>query len=302
MPSIPDAHSDIERAWRQYAAEMDRAARAAAVAAVHEEREHRPPETMQPFRRRMALLHREIEQRHRTCARLHRRYALGLQKWSAGGARKTRPVFMATVAADLCVDSLALTLFDGRRQELLSAASDSRARAALELEASLGEGPAGDIADGAESVLVEGEGLADRWPRFGRAVAEYRIRSVVAVPLAAGRSRLGALCGYCEQPRPAAEIVRSAGTLADVLAHTVLLGGTRDPDGTPAGGIFDEAEYPSAVDLAAGIVAAQQRCTIDAALVLLRTHAASQGLALGQLARRVVRDGPPSTLVVDFPD
>lgn len=279
------------REWQEYGAERQRAARAATVAAKYEAQERHPSEALQSVRLRMAELHRRIEERHLASARLHRLHARRLERWCDSGRSTLRPVFMAAVAQQLGVDSAAITLFGPGREELLVAASDETAKAAHDLEMTMGEGPARDVLDGKEFVIATVADLLERWPRFGPAVTDLGVRSVVAVPLPAAGLR-GAMCAYANQTELDAAIAPAAGRLADTLANAVLLAPDRvAPDGvTLRGALFDDADYLSVVHQAVGKVAAQCGCDIDTALALLRARAFAEGVSVVDIARRVVEE------------
>ncbi|WP_156959745.1 ANTAR domain-containing protein [Nocardia sp. BMG51109] len=293
MSSSASAHDDVKRQWHHYRRELERAARAGETAANYEGQAARPPSTMQPFRERMAALHRRIEQRHYACARLYQLHALRLQRWRASNTPAVRPVFMAAVAEDLGVVGAAITLFDDRRQELLTASSDARSSAAHDIEATVGQGPSHDVVNGIDSVVVEAADLAARWPEYGRGAIDLGIGSVVAVPLTTGLGRLGTLCGFSEEPRLPEGTVLTAGRIADALANDVLLDEQlMSVDGIAAdGGLFDDADYLTTVNQAVGMVAAQGPYSIDTALVLMRARAFADGMSLAELARRVLEEG-----------
>lgn len=291
MSSGTPPHDDAHE-WRNYLREMQRADRAAAVAARYELQSGQPPESMRPFRERMAALHRQMERRHRACARLYRLHNRRLQRWSDEGAEAERPPFMSAVADDLGLDSAAVILFDEQWQEVLTAASDARSRAAYDLEATVGCGPSRDVLGGLDYVLVGEAELTDRWPEYGSAAWDLGIRSVLAVPLAVGPGRLGALCAYSEHVRLPESAVPAAGHLADVLANEVLLHTDRtDTDGaTPRGALYDDADYWATVNQAVGMVAVQSSCSVDTALLLIRARAFAEGVPLPELARRIVEE------------
>ncbi|MEU7141031.1 GAF domain-containing protein [Nocardia sp. NPDC046473] len=291
MRSYSDAHQEIAREWQEFSAERERAARAAAVAAKYEAQATQRPESMQPFRQRMAELHRRIEGRHLACARLHRIHALRLQRWYIGDQATLRPVFMAAVAQHLGMDSAAVTLFGQTGEELLVSASDRTARAAHDLELLIGEGPARDVLGGREFVTANATQLAARWPHYGPALTELGVQSVVAVPLLSSRL-LGALCVFTSRAGLRTEITPAAEKVADALANSVLLAsyGTT-ADGAPQGTLFDDADYLAAVHQAVGMVAVQCSCDLDAAQALLRARAFADGIAVSELARRILEDG-----------
>ncbi|WP_280262413.1 GAF domain-containing protein [Nocardia wallacei] len=295
MSSLPDEHQDIAEALRLYALELQRAAHAAAIAERHEEQAEHPPASMRPFRQRMATLHRTIEARHRACARLHRLYALRLQKWRATGGGTRRPVFMAAVADQLRVRSAAVVLYDDEQRELLTATSDAVAQTVHELETVIGTGPALDIAAGRDQVLANDRDFARLWPELGAALADLGVRTVLAVPLRAASRRLGALCLYSRSAVLTDDAVTGADRVADVLANTVLLAGS-STDAAPGdlslrGALFDDADYLTDVNQAAGVVAVQCCCDPDTALTLLRARAFAESVPLPVLSRRVLEEG-----------
>ncbi|MFI6165373.1 GAF and ANTAR domain-containing protein [Nocardia sp. NPDC051052] len=261
------------------------------MAAKYETQATQRPESMRPFRQRMAELHRRIEGRHLACARLHRLHALRLQRWYISDQATLRPVFMAAVAQHLGMDCAAVTLFGQTGEELLVAASDGIARAAHDLELLIGEGPARDVVGGREFVAADGADMTMRWPQYGPALTELGVQSVVAVPLPSARL-LGALCVFTSRAGLRTEITPAAETVADALANTLLLAshGTAD-DGAPQGTLFDDADYLAVVHQAVGMVAVQCGCDLDTALALLRARAFAGGSAVSEIARRVLEDG-----------
>lgn len=292
MARTPDIRAEITREWQEYSAERERAARSAAIAAKYEAQEHHPPVSLQPFRLRMAELHRRIEARHLACARLHRLHARRLERWSADGRPTMRPVFMAAVAEQLGVDSAAITLFGPDGQELLVAASDSTAKAAHDLEMTLGEGPARDVLDSNESVVVTSPGLLEHWPRFGPAISDLGVRAVLSVRLPSP-GLIGSMCVYANRTELRGALTPAAGRIADALANAVLIASDHtDSDGiTLNGTLFDDADYLSTMHQATGTVAVQCECDIDTALALLCARAFAEGTSVQDIARRVLEDG-----------
>ncbi|MEV6774076.1 GAF domain-containing protein [Nocardia sp. NPDC051030] len=275
---------EIARLWQEISAERRRATRAAELAEAFERQAQRPPESMQPFRLRMAALHRAMEARHLACARLHRRHVLRLQKWDPVDVRH-RPVFMATVAEQFDVDSAAVTLFGQSRDELLVAASDVTSRAAQELECTVSEGPARTASQARGAVLVSGGDLLTRWPRYGPAVSDLGIRSIVAVPLHCGANYVGALCGFTTRGELPEQVVSAATSVADTLANSLLLAA----DGLHMRlDLFEDADYLATAHQASGMVAVRCDCDIDTALALLRARAFAMSAPIGEIARQVI--------------
>jgi ANTAR domain-containing protein len=270
--------------------ERRRAERAELIAISYEESLDRGPEQVRDMRARMAALHRRMEVRHRTSALLHELHAVRLEVWrAAGGEPAAPPGFMSTVAAAIGVPSATAAMRGRRPATVVASSSDDIARAAHDLEVTLGEGPALAAMAEAAPVSAADEAMAERWPLFGPAVAELGVRTVHAVPLRSATVCLGTLCVYGQEPELRDVVAATAGQIAEAVTHTVLLGG-EDPDsgGLPPGQLFGSAEYQPRVHQAAGVVAAQCGCGIDDAEALLRARAFAESRPLADIAAAVL--------------
>ena len=291
VPSPDDAAALIARLWERVALECQRAARAEAIAARCEAQSAAGPEHLRSLRARMAVLHRQMQTRHRTSAALHEAHAVRMHAWADGRGPALQPVFMSAVAAAMGVGSAAATLYGRRPAAAVTAASDALARAAHDLEIVLGEGPAVTAMTAGVPVTAAGGSLADRWPLYGPAIGELGVRAVVAVPLRNATGCLGTLCAYSHEPVLPSSVVAIAGRVADAVTHTMLLS---PPDPTVSGAardvpLFDESDYQAIVHQAAGMVAVQFGCGIDDAEHLLRARAFADSLPVEEVALSVLR-------------
>ena len=288
-PPPEDATAVIARLWERVALEWQRAARAEAIAARCEAQSAAGPEHLRPLRARMAVLHRQMQTRHRTSAALHEAHAVRMQAWADGRGPAFQPVFMSAVAAAMGVGSAAATLYGQRPAAVVTAASDVLARAAHDLEIVLGEGPAVTAMTAGVPVSAVGGSLPDRWPLYGPAIGELGVRAVVAVPLRHDADCLGTLCAYSLEPVLPDRVLALAGRVADAMTYTMLL-----PDPSADGGahdepLFAESDYQPVVHQAAGMVAVQFGCGIDDAEHLLRARAFANGQPVEEVALSVLR-------------
>ena len=292
VASVAAARAKIAELSLRADQERSRAARAAAMAAEYEARRESPPASMRPLRIRMAALHRRLEARHLESARLHELYASRLDRWSCGGEPTTAwPTFIDAVALAIGRRSASVTLLGEDGMESVVAASDRTARLAHDVEFVMGEGPAHDVAETMLPVRVDGSALEQRWPRYGRVVAEYGIGSVISLPLRQEPGGcLGALSVYDPTPAWASDVDAASVRVADALTHTVLnVPGTIADDEVPAIPMFDEADFLVAVHQAAGIVSATLGCELSDAVTLLRARSFVDGMPVETLARRVIQ-------------
>jgi len=290
VPSPDDAAAVIARLWERVALEWQRAARAEAIAARCEAQSAAGPEHLRSLRARMAVLHRQMQTRHRTSAALHEAHAFRMQAWADGRGPAYQPVFMSAVAATMGVGSAAATLYGRRPAAVVTAASDALARAAHDLEIVLGEGPAVTAMTAGVPVSAVGDSLPDRWPLYGPAIGELGVRAVVAVPLRHASGCLGTLCAYSPEPVLPDRVIASAGWVADAVTHTMLL----PPDPTADGDVSDvpllaEIDYQAVVHQAAGMAAVQFGCGIDDAERLIRARAFADGRPVEEVALSVLR-------------
>ena len=291
VPSSDDAAAVIARLREGVAEERRCAARAAEIAARYEEQSAAGPEDLRSLRIRMAILHWQMQTRHRTSAALQEVHVIRMEAWADGRGPAFRPVFMSAVAAAMGVGSAAATLRGRRLAAVVAAASDALARAAHDLEIVLGEGPAVTAMTAGVPVSAVGGSLADRWPLYGPAIGELGVRAVVAVPLRNATDCLGTLCAYSHEPVLPDSVVAIAGRVADAVTHTMLLS---PPDPTVSGAardvpLFDESDYQAIVHQAAGMVAVQFGCGIDDAERLIRARAFADGRPVEEVALSVLR-------------
>lgn len=291
LPPGPDVLALIANLRRLAATERRKAAKAAVIAVRYEAWTDAGPASgvtglpaeVRELHRQMAALHRRMEERHLAAAAVHELYVKRMRGWLVGERdRSFWHVFMASVAALLGVGGATATVRGRRPGAVLTVASDPAARAAHELEAALGEGPAAAALAARAPVTVCGAALSARWPLFGPAVTGLGVHSVVAVPLRLPASGLlGALCGYGTADALADGVAASAGRMADALAATMLL--------TPQRGLFDAADYQPVVHQAAGMTEVHCGCGIDDAEAMLRARAFADGRPVEDVARDVLR-------------
>lgn len=223
MAEQPWQRREIGELRRRAGEERRRAGRAAELAIEFAARADDCSERLRPAYLRLAELHRRMNERQLTAARLHETYADRLEL-HASGSGPVLPPFMAAVVQTLGVSGAAAALYSRRsRIPVLVATSDPTAEAAYNLEVSAGEGPAITTATEGRPVRAAGTELPHRWPTYGPAANRLGIRSVTAVPLQLPADRLGALCCYGGKSAGdsvVADVDAVAGALAPILLRT----------------------------------------------------------------------------------
>lgn len=201
-----------------------------------------------------------------------------------------------TCVALFDVDAAAISLvFDGATNSTLGC-SDDDARAYDEVQFTVGEGPGLEsVARGAPVLVTD---LADRterrWPLYGAALLEMRIRGVYAIPVVVAGEYVGALDLFRALPGglPAGEL--AGATLAAELAGIPLLD-LLDHDlhaavGDPGSSAWVELAVLSRAEVsqATGMLVAQLGIEPAEALLRLRAHAYATGRAATDVARDIL--------------
>lgn len=196
----------------------------------------------------------------------------------------------------LDVDAAAISLvFDGANAGTLGSSSNS-ARAFDELQFTYGEGPCLDaVSQQAPVVVVD---LADpgeaRWPNYGLAMLEHRIRGVFAMPVLAAGEYVGALDLFRAEPgalgREQLAGAAAAADLAGIPVLDLLAGDLRAAVDDPASDAWAELHALSRAEVsqATGMLVAQLDVDPTEALVRLRAHAYATGRSATDVARDII--------------
>ncbi|MEZ0358945.1 GAF and ANTAR domain-containing protein [Mycobacterium sp. SA01] len=196
----------------------------------------------------------------------------------------------------LDVDAAAISLvFDGANAGTLGSSS-ATARAYDELQFTYGEGPCLDaVLQRAPVVVVDlahpGEG---RWPNYGRAMLEHRIRGVYAMPVLAAGEYVGALDLFRAQPGALADDqlagAAAAAELAGIPVLDLLVGDLQAAVDDPSSNAWAELCTLSRAEVsqATGMLVAQLDIDPTEALVRLRAHAYATGRTATEVARDII--------------
>jgi len=270
--------------------ERRRAARAAEIASRHETLMATATDGMRAFHGRMAVMHRQVEQQHRTAARIHTVHADRLRRWSEGSVNpQAQPGFMAAVAETLGASGAALTLFGPDGTETPAAASDQATRTAQYLEYTLGQGPAHAAVQLRRPVTAAGGQMQEAWPIYGPAVVQLGISAVAAVPVETISATLAALTVFDPPMTPGPDLDSYrvvADTLVAMLAVDLGSADTEELLGWPP--MLNRSGQWAVVNQAAGMVSVQCDCAAADALALIRAHAFAEDRPIEQVAADIV--------------
>jgi hypothetical protein len=198
---------------------------------------------------------------------------------------------LCDVAAEFMVLDGAGIALTGDGEELMTlCTSNGAAGDLMDLEMTVGEGPAVDACRGnaaEESDLVSS--VAPRWEAYGPEAVALGARAVFGYPIQLGAVHFGALSLFRASPGPLSAGQSSDGYLmASVLGRAILTRQAGGSEETLVGELDGSSMLDFRVHQAAGMIAVQGSMSVKDALVTLRAHAFALGCRLGELADRVV--------------
>jgi hypothetical protein len=272
-------------------AERLRAKRAAEIAERHEGQLPTDPPMLRAFHLKMATTHRQVQRQHLAAAAMHAAHVHRLRIWIDTPQRHHMlPPFMAGVADAADADSAALTLFGPGLVETLTAASDSCAKAAQDLEFTLGEGPARDTMIIRRAVQATGPAIRQRWPHYGPAVEHLGIASIATTPVELTGVPLGTLTLFGPHRRSESDSLDRLQAVADTVARILLPVDGPNETGEQAlgGALLEEADHRAVVHQATGVVSVQNGCTLPDAFALIRARAFAEDRSIESIATDIV--------------
>lgn len=180
---------------------------------------------------------------------------------------------------------------------LVGSTRDARRLAQLEIH--LHDGPSLRAAATGRTVEVPDFSFGSEDPLFASTALRHGIRSAFSTPIAVQGPERAVITHYAAQPssftcedRRAAE--RFAAASATSLGLALRLARLRDR----ADHLAAAMESRTTIDLAAGILMAQNRCSQDEAIEILRSASSARNMKLRELARNILTstvDAPVST-------
>jgi hypothetical protein len=199
-------------------------------------------------------------------------------------------VALCAVAAEfMALDGAAIALISDNEDLMSLCTSNHAASALMDLEISLGEGPAVDASRGDATEDTDLAASGSTWSTYRPEAVALGARAVFGYPIRLGAIRFGALSLFRNRPGPLdAGQASDAYLMASVISRAILA----EQAGGSQGGLVGELNGASMLDFrvhqAAGMLAIQGSMSVRDALVFLRAHAFAIGSQLSDLAQRVV--------------
>ncbi len=194
-----------------------------------------------------------------------------------------------------------ITLLRPRRTGTV-ASSNQQAQVMDEIQYAFGDGPCLTAARTNVTVYVPETRRDFRWPEYNAAAVGQGIRSVFAVPIPLEGDADCGLNLYSTAPDAFGEEAReTAGLFAREASRSLRLA-IRIANLTETGENLQAAmDSRTTIDLAVGIIMAQNRCSQEAAMTILKAASSARNIKLREVAAAVVSStgGPAPTTHFD---
>lgn len=172
-----------------------------------------------------------------------------------------------------------------------------------EVQYEYGDGPCLQAARTNQTVLVTDLTQESRWGEYTEAISEFGLRSVLGVPIPLdGETRCGLNVYAREAEAFTDEMVREAEDFARGASKSLRLAVRIAHLSESRENLKAAMASRTTIDLAAGIIMAQNRCSQDAAVGILRAASSARNMKLREVAAAVVASvskAEPKTHFVD---
>lgn len=176
------------------------------------------------------------------------------------------------------------------RQGTTVASSSEAARALDEVQYGFGDGPCMRASRTGKTVLVEDVRTDPRWPDYAEVIRDLGYYSILGVPLILGNDGGAGLNLYARDPGHfTPHLVQAAETFAAEAATTLQVAVQIARHRSTVDHLRAAMETRTTIDLAVGIVMAQNQCSQEEAFGILRGASSNRNVKLRDLAERVVQ-------------
>ncbi|MFI2565152.1 ANTAR domain-containing protein [Paenarthrobacter sp. NPDC018779] len=198
----------------------------------------------------------------------------------------------------------AVTLRRRKRTATIGGSSE-RAVVLDRIEQSLGEGPCVDALDSGVPKILEDAATDPRWPDYSEALLAAGISSALGVPMDLGEESAAVLNFFAAEPglftkKTVDDAVRFVAMSSKALRLAVRIAAA-DQRGDD---LKAAMESRTVIDLACGMIMAQNRCSHDEAFDILRRASSDRNRKLRDIAQEIVdrMAGQPHTAPAHFED
>lgn len=178
-----------------------------------------------------------------------------------------------------------------RKRTMTVAGSSPRALTLDRIEQALGEGPCIEALRTKSVILLADVSTDPRWPAYQRQLAEHGCRSTLGVPLEIGEDAAAALNFFgADTGLFTEQIITEAAGFADLAGRALRLAVRIGTVQSRAEDLQAAMENRTAIDLACGVIMAQNRCSQEEAMAILTRVSSNRNQKLRAVAAEVLRN------------
>jgi transcriptional regulator with GAF, ATPase, and Fis domain len=177
-----------------------------------------------------------------------------------------------------------------RKRSMTVAGSSSRALMLDRIEHAIGDGPCIQALRTKKIVVLADVATDPRWPVYQGELAAVGCHSTLGVPLEIGEDASAALNFFASVPELFADdVVQEAAGFADLAGRSLRLAVRIGTAQSRAEDLQAAMEHRTTIDLACGVVMAQNRCSQDEAMGILTKVSSNRNQKLRDVAADVLR-------------
>lgn len=176
-----------------------------------------------------------------------------------------------------------------RRRPASAAGSSQRALDLDHVEQALGDGPCIRALREMSAVMIDDVASDPRWPSYNRALAEAGVHSTLGVPLEISGDSRAALNFFATKPRAfTPDVYEKALGFAAAAHNTMHLSIRINTAQNRAEDLEAALESRTAINLACGVIMAQNRCTQAEAMDILTKVSSNRNRKLRDVASELI--------------
>ncbi len=176
-----------------------------------------------------------------------------------------------------------------KRRPATAAGSSERAVELDHIEQSLGDGPCIKALHDMSAVMIDDVAKDPRWPHYNRALAQANVHSSLGVPLEISSDASAALNFFATKPRAfTADVYDKALGFAAAAHNTLHLSVRINTAQNRADDLEAAMESRTAINLACGVIMAQNRCSQAEAMDILTKVSSNRNRKLRDVARELI--------------
>ena len=187
-------------------------------------------------------------------------------------------------------------IFNRVKRGSVTAGTDSLTAKFARLDRDVGEGPLSEALTGSGIVAIDCVGMDFRWARYRPQLQDAGIASVLGLRLSLGEGTEGALAFFARSAQAfPPHVITDARSFADVASRGLRLVLELHATSARAMDLQSALESRTSIDIACGVIMAQNRCSYTDAITIIATASSHRNVKLRTVAEGILANLPGGT-------